>query len=160
MTYSTLLLSPLLPIKIAHYTFLEGTFLNFLVSKPQLREMVENHMEVQKEKARITMEVCRLTVDTVSRCQLWTSSDFGGRRAGRRRGSWRSQCGRHVAQGAGESIWWSWELSFCPLGRSQAFCVLLLSLTLFSNLNSSRDYSIATDPHLEYSGIPQSRYKK
>lgn len=70
MTYSTLLLSPLLPIEIAHYTFLEGTFLNFLVSKPQLREMVENHMEVQKEKARITMEVCRLTVDTVSRCQL------------------------------------------------------------------------------------------
>lgn len=63
MTYSTLLLSPLLPIKIAHYTFLEGTFLNFLVSKPQLREMVENHMEAQKEKARITMEVCRLTVD-------------------------------------------------------------------------------------------------
>eukprot|EP00434_Breviolum_minutum_P008186 symbB.v1.2.007217.t1/scaffold441.1/size205278/4 len=28
----------------------EGTFLNFLVSKPQLREMVENHMEAQKEK--------------------------------------------------------------------------------------------------------------
>ncbi len=60
MTYSYLLRSTP-PRKIAHYTFLEGTFLNFLVSKPQLREMVENHMEVQKEKARmITMQVCRL----------------------------------------------------------------------------------------------------
>ena len=60
MTYSYLLRSTPLPRKIAHYTFLEGTFLNFLVSKPQLREMVENHMEVQKEKARITMRVRRL----------------------------------------------------------------------------------------------------